>query len=119
MSQPEARSRPGRVGTPPPGASFERSLALHRAVAARVAEDERVLARARARVALWQRDGSVPSRFVEGWRVLLERPASDVARALVEPSDAMHELRQVSPFAGALGPRERWAILASLREDGA
>jgi hypothetical protein len=39
----------------------------------------------------------------------------DLLRALVEPSQRMHELRQVSPSAGALTARQRWQILDEVK----
>lgn len=93
----------------------ERSLALHRAVAERVRTDPAVLERARARVATWLRDGTVHREWAEAWRQILEADAEGCARALVERSERMDDLRQVSPFAGALDPRERWGILRRSR----
>ncbi len=89
----------------------ERSLALHRAVAERVRLDPAVLERARARVAVWLRDGTVHREWAEAWRQILDTGAQACALALVERSERMDDLRQVSPFAGVLDPRERWRIL--------
>jgi hypothetical protein len=91
--------------------AVERSLALHAEVARRVVADPTVLARARARVEGWGAERSVPDRFVTAWREVLAASPEHIARVLVEPTEAMHELRQVSPFAGALSPRARWRVL--------
>ena len=97
--------------TEPRDVAFERSLALHRAVASTIAADPRVLPRARARVAAWQRDADVPARYADAWADILGASEREIAETIVEPSERMHELRQASPFAGALAPRTRWAIL--------
>jgi hypothetical protein len=94
----------------------ERSRALHIAVAQRLAGDPAVLEQARARVRRWLDDGSVARSYAQAWQELLERPLADVLAALAERSERMHELRQVSPFAGALDARTRWRIHRQVRE---
>lgn len=92
-----------------------RSRALHEAVARRVAEDPSLVARARARVRQWGATGAVARPYVEAWQELLDQPLPELLARLVEPSERMHELRQVSPFAGVLDPRLRWRILRDVR----
>jgi len=91
-----------------------RSIALHRAVAARL--DEAALEAARARVDAWlDAGGPVAPRYAERWRQLLERSADEIRAALVEDSEIMRDLRQTTPFAGLIPPRERWRILREVR----
>lgn len=94
----------------------ERSRALHAAVAERLAADPRLVAGARLRVDSWLADGSVARAYAEAWRDLLARPFPDLLEALVEPTERMHDLRQVSPFAGVLDPRTRWRIHRAVGE---
>ncbi len=94
----------------------ERSLLLHRAVADKVRRDPGVLAKARARVERWRRDGSVHPRYTEAWLRLLSLEPGEVLAHLVDPGETMCALRQCSPFAGALTPQERWQILRQARE---
>jgi hypothetical protein len=47
--------------------------------------------------------------------VLADDPVS-IAAFLVERSELAEELRQSSPFAGALTPQERWKIWRETRE---
>ncbi len=94
----------------------ERSLRLHRAVADKLLRDAAVLAKARARVERWRLDGSVHSRYAEAWRRVLSLSPEEISRRLTDPGETMCALRQCSPFAGALGPRERWRILRQARE---
>jgi hypothetical protein len=107
-SENEARSpmNPHTVAT-------DRSRALHAAVAKRLGDG--ALIRARARVTAWRTNGTVDPRYVTAWADVLELAEDEVARKLIEQSERMDDLRQVSPFAGALDPRERWQILRSLR----
>lgn len=94
----------------------ERSLRLHRAVADKLLRDPVVLAKARERVERWRQDGSVHPRYAEAWHEILARTPEGVAERLVDPGETMRALRQCSPFAGALDPRERWRILGEQEE---
>ena len=89
----------------------ERSLALHREVAERLRRDPELLAAARERVERWLTDGSVHGAWAKAWRSILDAGLDRVIEVLTDASPAAHDLRQVSPFAGALDPRTRWTIL--------
>ena len=88
----------------------ERSLELHRAVAARIVGDPRVVDRALGRVRGWQADGSVHREYAERWRALLEGPREALLAMLVDRAEEACALRQVTPFAGVVAPRDRWRI---------
>ncbi len=91
-----------------------RSLAQHRLVAERL--DDELLDRARERVERWLAEGGpVHPVWAQRWRELLDRPASDVATAICADDEAGRDLRQTSPFAGALSPAERWRIVRTVR----
>ncbi len=94
----------------------ERSLWLHRAVADKARHEPDILARARERVEGWLAGGSTHPRYAEAWRRLLALEPNEILERLVDPGEAMCALRQCSPFAGALEPRERWRILRQARE---
>jgi hypothetical protein len=51
------------------------------------------------------------------WQSLLDRPLIDVCSALTSPTDEGQRLRQNSPFAGVLSPKEVWDIKQRLRND--
>jgi len=87
-----------------------RSVAYHAAIAERLRGDPSLVEAARARVASWATTGAVHPRWVDGWRAVLAQDVEAIAAALVDPGEVMTSLRQVSPFLGVLGPRERWAI---------
>jgi len=87
-----------------------RSLAYHAAIADRLHGEPWILDRARAQVAAWRRGGSVHDRYIAAWDAVLAGSAEEIAAALIDAGAAMIALRQVSPFTGVLGARERWAI---------
>lgn len=94
-----------------------RSLAAHRLIAARLADEPGLVTMARERVASWLEDGSVTRAYAEAWRELLADEASDIAAAIVDPSERGRALRQCTPFAGALDPRTRWRLWAQVRAE--
>lgn len=89
----------------------QRSLALHGEVARLLREHPELLARARARVEQWRTAGVVDAAWVAAWSEILTLPVGDVIAVLTDPSERARDLRQCSPFAGALAPRDRWRIL--------
>jgi hypothetical protein len=91
---------------------------LHRAVAERLRHDPTILERARARVRLWLAEGTVAKPVAEAWSYELTGTIETVARFLVDEGPRGRSLRQSSPFAGALDPRERWRILRELKGQG-
>jgi hypothetical protein len=87
----------------------ERSLAYHRAVADLVRRDPRILERARERVHAWLSEGRVP-HYAREWERVLARSLDSICEVLVADDEQARALRQSTPFAGALDPRERWRI---------
>src|SRR5436190_301194 len=88
----------------------ERSRALHVAVGERLRADPTLVEGARTRARDWLENGTVPRPYAAAWQSLLGRSLEDLVQALGEDSERMHDLRQVSPFAGVLDPRSRWRI---------
>ena len=94
----------------------ERSLWLHRAVLANlVADPEQVLSLARANVArlLAQHAPGMTARWLAEWQRILDNGVDEVAEVLASPSPLAVELRQNSPFAGALPQETRAQVLAA------
>jgi transcriptional regulator with XRE-family HTH domain len=95
-----------------------RSLALHRAIAAKLAADPApVLARARKNLRVMRRaneDGAAERWFAE-WEHRLRGPFAGIIEALVSHDQHARDLRQVTPFAGVLSDEERRAIYAAAR----
>ncbi|HEY3820867.1 MAG TPA: hypothetical protein VGL81_27070 [Polyangiaceae bacterium] len=92
-----------------------RSLAYHRAVAERLGEP-RVLESARARVRSWLEHGDM-AHYAREWQRLLDGPVEELREALQADEERSRALRQASPFAGAVDPRERWRIWARVRNE--
>ncbi len=96
-------------------ARIERQIsAMHREIARRVrGGDPTPIARARENLDRWQRDsfgGTLPPAY-EAWRAVLAQPVETVLEFLEGDDERSRRLQASSPFAGVLGPRERWAIL--------
>lgn len=93
---------------PPLTREDRRSLALHRAIAQRLAEDpEGVLRQARANLDRMARRHRGATQLLREWEVLLDRSIDHLIPLLTDPSPRARELRQVTPFAGVLSSEER------------
>ena len=95
----------------------ERSLAYHAAVAARLGTEPMLLERARMRVRAWLVGEPVP-HFARGWAAVLAGTPATIGAVLRDRGERATELRQSTPFAGAIPPRERWRIWRAVRERG-
>jgi len=93
----------------------KRSLAYHGEIATRLAGDAELLLRARSRVESWLSSAAVARFYAEQWRDILARSQAEIQLALLDTGEPMRMLRQVSPFAGALPPRDRWRIWRTVR----
>jgi hypothetical protein len=87
-----------------------RSLAMHRAIAEKLRARPELLEIARENLARWSATSSRSQPYWDAWREILGRPLPEVLELIVEDSERMTAMRQASPFAGLLDPRERWAI---------
>lgn len=94
----------------------ERSVAYHGVIAERLEDDPEILEEARRRVAGWLGASEGPPFYARKWEEVLSGDTSSIASFLVERSELADELRQSSPFAGALPPQERWRIWRETRE---
>src|SRR2546426_1213121 len=91
-----------------------RSLWLNRAVAAQLAQEpERVLALARENLARFQRihAGRSAERWLKRWERILEQGPELAMETLTSTAPEASELRQNSPFPGALDNKQRHAVL--------
>jgi hypothetical protein len=93
----------------PSGGAF----AYYRAVAERL--DEPLRARARRTLERWSADGILAEPYAHRWRALLDLPLDELAAAITVDGEAARDLRQCTPFAGVLTPRERWARVRDVR----
>ena len=88
----------------------QRSLALHRRVAEKLAAQPDLIDVARENLRRWQASSDRPSLALAEWVSILDQPLDEIVALLVDPSDDAVRLRQSSPFAGILTEAERLAI---------
>ena len=94
------------------------SLELAKRIAAGLPSHPEWLELAYANLERWSRqnqDAPALLRCYAEWRQLLSRPLAEIIAILIEESDEAQRLRQNSPFAGALKPREVWEIKSRFR----
>lgn len=87
----------------------ERSLAYHEVVASRLVDQPELMRRARERVDAWLMQVPPPHHAV-AWAEKLSGSLESLRIFLVDDGEQARELRQSTPFAGALDPRERWRL---------
>ena len=95
----------------------ERSIALHRAVADKLRANPALIERARTRVRRWRLEQTAPVYYLDRWEQLLSLELGALCSALVDTGEDARAMRQVSPFAGFLAPRERWQIWRAVRTE--
>ena len=90
-----------------------RSLALHRLVAQKIAENPELLEIARDNIRRWQSANHPPSVALDEWADVLNGRVEEIAALLVDTSERATRLRQSTPFPGVLTQDERKAIYES------
>jgi hypothetical protein len=88
----------------------KRSIALHRAIAAKLRLHPELLAIAEENLNRWGEMRSRSQPYWDTWRGILALPLEEILSIIVEDTPRMVELRQSSPFAGILEPKERWHV---------
>jgi hypothetical protein len=91
----------------------QRSLAYHRVVARRL--NRRMVAEALHRTLKWGEEGKLDPDYAAEWERVLSEPIPVIRKAIVEDSQRGRDLRQNSPFAGALSEPERRRIIEAVR----
>jgi hypothetical protein len=94
----------------------ERSIEYHRVIAGRLQEKPEILDKARRRVEEWLAAREIPPFYARKWAEVLAGDIPSIAAFLVDRSELAIELRQSTPFAGALRPQERWQIWRATRD---
>jgi hypothetical protein len=122
-SMTEARARadalePNRLisgsdSSDPHDRAERRNRAYHAAVARNLRK--RTVERALHQLWRWDEEGNVDPRYAAAWEDVLRRPLPEIKRALTDDSQWARDLRQNSPFAGALSEPERRKILKEIR----
>ena len=88
----------------------QRSLAFHRAVAEKLRARPELLAVALDNLDRWSNKGSRSQPYLDAWRTILAQPLDQILLLIADETERMRDLRQSSPFAGVLDPKERWHI---------
>lgn len=88
----------------------ERSLALHRAVADKLRVHPELLQIARDNLMRWRPGAGRSLPYLDQWQRMIDGPIEELLSMIASADERMTALRQSSPFAGVLSPRERWAI---------
>lgn len=122
----ESRARaaaldPSTLVSPPPAdgsadphdRAERRNRAYHAAVARRLRKE--TVRRALHQLWRWSEEGNIDPRYAADWEALLKRPLPEIKKVLTEDSQRARDLRQNSPFAGALSEPERRKILDEIR----
>ncbi len=94
----------------------ERSIAYHCLIAERLGHQPEILERARRRVETWLSSSTHTPFYARKWAEILAGDVSSISSFLTERSELAIELRQSTPFAGAITPQERWKIWREFRD---
>jgi hypothetical protein len=95
-----------------PDRTHQRGLAYHQAVAARLSRQ--TVADAKYLLYRWREQGRIDPVYAEQWTRILALPLSGIRQAITAPGMDADDLRQNSPFAGALTEPERRRVLAEV-----
>jgi len=100
--------------TNPHARADEVSRRLHALIADRLVTRPALVDAARDAVVRWRDAGTLDDRYASRWLTLLAGPVAGVLAVLRSDDEASRELRQNSPFVGAVTPRERWDIIRAV-----
>ncbi len=91
-----------------------RSIALHKAVGQKLLLKPELVEETRLRVESLYQEGKLAQFYRDEWQAVLRQPLEQLVTFLSDDSEHARELRQATPFAGIIGPRERWQIWKSV-----
>lgn len=93
-----------------------RSLAYHRAVAAKLRANPALLDRSKETLARWREKSSVRSQpLLQAWEEILEAGVEAAIAVSLEDSQRAAELRSSSPLSVLLSNQERFAFIRQWR----
>lgn len=96
----------------------QRSLAYHHAITEKIKQDPvSFLERAKQTLKKMMVQRPFARELLVVWQQWLTLPLDDLLCKMLDPAPKARELRQVSPFAGFLSPKERVVVLKQLRKE--
>ena len=105
------------IGVDPHRLAELRSVALHAAVGKELLRRPALVDETRQRVRSLHLEGKLAAFYRDEWMAVLQLPIDRIVAVLCEDSERARAMRQATPFAGIIGPRERWQIWRTVRED--
>jgi hypothetical protein len=95
-----------------------RSLAYHHAIAKRLRQNPKtVIQRAQRTLARQRKEHPHAAELLSQWQAWLNLPIEDLIAHILDSGLEARDMRQVTPFAGALTPQERVRILKRFRKE--
>lgn len=85
---------------------------MHRAIAEKLSRRPELIGIAHENLGRWYETAGRARPYLDAWREILALPLQELICCIQRDDERMTALRQSSPFAGILEPRERWAIYA-------
>jgi hypothetical protein len=93
-----------------------RSIALHVAIGQELLRRPALVEESRRRVRSLYLEGKLAVLYRDEWLAVLALPIDQIVAFLQEDSERACAMRQATPFAGIISPRERWRIWRAVRE---
>jgi hypothetical protein len=93
----------------------KRSIALHELVREKLLSKPELVEDVKAYVVKLSQVHPSSKFYFDKWLELLEGSRDFLLKKLTEDSEEMCAMRQSSPFAGILNPRERWEVYETFR----
>lgn len=96
----------------------QRSLSYHRAVVKKLESNPSFyIKKAKQNLRRMRRHHAGAKSLFDAWQVWLDLPIDELVSKMLDPAMTARDMRQVSPFAGALNPKERLQILTQFRKE--
>ncbi len=103
---------------PPLTREDHRSLAYHQAIVIRLKQSfDLIINRAKQNLKKMRKNHPDAEALFDLWQHWLDLPEENLISRVLDPGVLARDMRQVSPFAGTLSPKERFQILQDFRKD--
>ncbi|MDQ1732172.1 MAG: hypothetical protein QOK10_2331 [Pseudonocardiales bacterium] len=102
----------------PPRPEVAVQLELHRRIIPKLLQDPesiRAIARRNLEQARSRRQSPMSQEWIDEWQRLIDGPDSELIQMLIKPGEHAIDMRQMSPFAGALSDAERMEAIVTGR----